>query len=121
MKPIIYTKEDFTLGELIEETEDLSDSVLVLNSCYYSDYTCENIDEDDFEQILDFYNEGYITMVGYVFNGVLDETMTLGEVRQYAKDNPDMLIKPIERDIEDGYTYSNYDHIVFNDKRVVLC
>lgn len=120
MKPILFTKEDFTLGELIEETEDLSDDVLILNSCYTEDYTLEKIDIEKFDQIIGIYKEAY-SVIQYIFFGEADNSLRLKDLIKFAQENPELLTKPIERDVEDGYVYSAYDNFVYNDKRLILC
>lgn len=120
MKPILFTKADFTLGELMEETEDLSDDVLVLNSCMTESYTLENIESNNFEQIRGIYEESY-SVVDYVFGGKAEDSLTLRDFRKFAQENPKQLVKPIERDVEDGYIYHSYDSFIFNDKRLILC
>lgn len=120
MKPILFTKEDFTLGELIEETEDLSDDVLILNSCYTEDYTTEKIDTEKFNQIRGIYKQAY-SVIDYTFEGQTEHTLRLKDLRQFAQENAELLTKPVERDVEDGYVYSAYDNFVYNDKRLVLC
>jgi len=120
MKAILFTKSDFTLGELIGETEDLLDDVLVLNSCYTEAYNIEKIDTEKFDQIRGIYNDTY-SVVDYVFGGQTEDSLRLKDLRKFAQENPELLTKPIERDVEDGYVYSAYDSFVYNDKRLILC
>jgi len=120
MKPILFTKEDFTLGELIEETEGLSDDVLVLDSCYTENHTVERVNTDNFNQIGGIYKEG-CSMIDYTFGGQTEDSLRLKDLRKFAQENPELLTKPIERDVEDGYVYSAYDNFVYNAKRLILC
>lgn len=118
MKPKIFTKEDFTLKDLIDITRNCSLDAIILNSSWYPNYTAENIEDiDKFEPILDFYGEYSTITAHFDFNGESSKAITLEQL--IDKGLP--MTSTIERDVEDGYVYSNYDNIVYTEKIIVLC
>lgn len=118
MEPKIFTKENFTLKDLIDITRNCSLDAVILNSCMYPDYTAENIEDvQKFEPILDFYGEYSTITAHYNFNTHSSKAVTLKQLIE--KGLP--MTSTIEHDVDDGYVYSNYDNIVYTEKIIILC
>ena len=117
MKTEIWSKQDFTLGELFEVVINCENNTKILNSCFTPEYTKQQLELNnisDFEPVDEFYLESSktLTAVSWKNGNVTIEDLKLKSF---------LLDCTIERDVEDGYVYSNYDNIVFNENYIVLC
>lgn len=122
MKTQIWSKQDFTLGELFEVVVNCENNTKILNSCFTPEYTKQLLDKYDtghFEPIDEFYLEGSKTLTAVYFNSDISDSNCLTIEELTDRNFP--LDCTIERDVEDGYVYSNYDNIVFNKNYIVLC
>ena len=95
-------------------------SAKVYNSCMYADYTQEQLEKSivkDFEPIDGIFVE-YGIIASYDLTGK-SEPFTIEKLLEKLPDeHPDMII---ERDVEDGYRYEDYDVILISEDYVVFC
>ena len=117
MKTQIWSKQDFTLSELFDVVVNCESNTKILNSCFTPEYTKQQLELNnisDFEPVDEFYLESseVITAVSWKNGSITIEELTNRNFPLYCT---------IERDVEDGYVYSNYDNIVFNENYIILC
>ena len=119
---MIYTKENFTVADLLEVTKDCNENAYILNSNYTLDSTQKQLEQGafNFEAILDLYDEGYEVIVNFSWGDDYMASRTLRYFREFSAGlkNKDI---PLNRDVEDGYKFANYDNIVYNENYIVLC
>ena len=117
MKTEIWSKKDFTLGELFDVVINCESNTKILNSCFTPEFTKNHLELNiisHFEPIDEFYLDSYKTLTVSVWkNG----NITIGDLEERLFP----LDCTIERDVDDGYVYSNYENIVFNENYIVLC
>lgn len=117
MKTEIWSKKDFTLGELFDVVINCESDTKIFNSDLTPEDTKFWLDKygvRHFDSITDFHNIQNITLTADTYKG---NTISIGELEERLFP----LDCTIERDIEDGYVYSNYENIVFNENYIVLC
>ena len=122
MKTQIWSKKDFTLKDLIDVTINCENDTKLLNSNFTPEYTKQLLEEYNtahFEIIDEFYLESSKTLTAVSFNDDTGETNCITIEELTNKYFP--LDSTIERDVDDGYVYSNYENIVFNKNYIVLC
>ena len=115
-------KKEFTFSELIEFLKGENKSIEIYSSCYYADYTIECINEgkyDMFEPIIGIYKSSYSLTMCDDMEGKkpamnIDDLIRFYEKSQYHhKCN-------IDRDVEDGYRFENFEHAILTDTHLVL-
>lgn len=116
----ILEKKDFTLGDLLNFTTDAKSEVKIYESCFTKDYTTNQINAVAlFENIYDLYNEKTEIISISDFQNK-HSAIDIEFLREFGKKNTDALNLPINRDIEDGYVYSNFDVAILTDNKLVL-
>ena len=123
MKAIHFNKKDFTVNDFLEQVKDCNEDAIIVNACMYPNYVEELLDKGEyyFETIRGFYNEGYEVIIDYSFSSEINEGKTLKEFIQFLETEKVNKEVCLNRDVEDGFVYSNYDDIVFNKEFIVLC
>lgn len=119
---ILY--KEFTLAELGDFCKDAKESVGIYSSCFTMDYTIKLLKEGcnvgvDFEPILSLEEESHVITALYNFE------KREGEINiKYLRHFYELVGRArdfnIERDVEDGYTFQNYDTAILTDKYLVL-
>lgn len=114
-----FTIQDFTVTQLLRYLENtgIPRTAKLYNSCSHDTHTVELLKRGEiinFEPICGLYEEDYTVTAVYDFEGK-QPTLTVEDL--YTITNKYLCI---ERDIEYGYVYSNYDTIVCNKEHVVL-
>ena len=112
-------------GFTVEDLKKLfSDSKLksakIYNSCMYEDYTIEKLKKSEikeFEPIDGIYVE-YGLVATYNFCRETEPFTVEKLLESLPNDNPDLVL---ERDIEDGYRYADYEVILITNEYVVFC
>lgn len=121
MKPTFVHKQNFTLGELLEITKDCNPNARLLNSCFYPETTLIYLEENNisyFDKITDFHLcYMTITATNDLFSQLEELPFTLNKLKELNFD----LDCFIDRDVEDGFIYHNYNNIVFNKDYIILC
>lgn len=112
-----FTMQDFTVTQLLKylKSNKVPDTAKLYNSCYYLAHTSELLEQGRIGELDSIFLLDHNTNTA-VFDFVSKrEPLTV-------KDLTDLPIKeaPLQRDVEDGYVYSNYDNITHNNEFVVL-
>lgn len=116
----ILEKKDFTLSDLIDFTKDANYDIPIYESCFTKEYTIKQINAVAlFEGIYAMYNEKHEIISLADFDNK-NQALDIEYLRHFAKNNKDALVLSINRDIEDGYVYSNFDIAILTDKKLVL-
>jgi len=120
---MIFTKQDFTVNDLLEETAELGNDVLILNSNWTTLATekfLETESHHSFQPIVGMYDDK-TSDISCIFDW--DAPLTGAKALWWFRDFAEKLENkeiPLNR-VEDGYKLANYENIVYNDKHIVLC
>ena len=122
---VLNKKDGFILSELLDFTKDANDNVELYESCVAEDFTKiilrdirEGFQKLNLEPIIDFYNEGHSIVSLSTFNkGV---PITLASIREFSIQQKEVLALKIERDVDDGYVYDNFETAILTYKYLVL-
>ncbi len=118
-------KYESSVGFTVEDLQKIFadpkfESAKVYNSCMYADYTQEQLEKSivkDFEPIDGIYVDSGI-IATYNFEGKSEPFTIEKLLEKLPEEYPDMII---ERDVEDGYRYENYEVILISEDYVVFC
>jgi len=121
---MIFNKQDFTVNDLLEETADLDENVLILNSNYTPEATEDFLNKEktnSFQPIVGMYDDK-TSDISCIFDwdSPVIGAKALWWFRDFAEKLENKEI-PLSRDIEDNMKFANYENIVYNEKYIVLC
>jgi len=120
----VYSKKDFTLRDFIKLSEVFNKDAKILNSCMTTNYTkmkLEKNDITDFELITGFYPE-FDIIADFNFGPIdVNKALTVEYLLNLIQSKNIDLNRHIERDVDDGYVFQEYDNIVFNNYFIILC
>lgn len=108
---------------IIEHFSKLDENLIILSSDYTSDHTHKLLSNDnieDFNPVRNIYASDMEVYSDFSSLGTTGDYILkqLLELLPDMQDGNNMMC--LNRDVEDGYVYSDYDYWTFNDKYLVL-
>ena len=120
-----FVKKDFTVEDFLQAVSICNEDAVIFNAFLNIEYIKNILNKNEqnlytiFEPIVGFYNKNSNIFVEYSFFNI--KTKTLKDFKEFIqKENIDLSI-PLNRDVEEGFIFSNYYNIVFNENIIVLC
>ena len=119
MKIEILEKENFTISDLLFFVEKARDEVKIYESCFTKEYTIKNINYLFFESIYDIFDEKNEVVTVSDFSNKF-QAIYIYHLRDFSNKYPQILHLPINRDIEDGFVFRNFDTAILSDTKLIL-